>query len=461
MIGGLIVSLAALALANLLRPTLTAATEVWVGDTTRATVALALGSGVTLILGFVVAFLVVRTLVFVWPAWDRLRRTRLLWALTHAQLVGALTLAGLVALATLVAVALANQPMFVDLGAAPGAQDILASPISRFMLIALPTALAVALAGITAAIVLIPLVALASYGSLRRTTSRLERLAEATGDLRLGALQTRVEVAGEDEVGRLQADFNAMAGDLQAAVANLETERDTVSRLLADRRELVANVSHELRTPVATLRAHLESTLEHWQDAPPPTLRDDLTVMDAEAARLQRLIEDLFDLARAEIDRLPLAVAPTYLEPILTRCVDGLRPYAAREGRVDLALDVVPALPAARVDPARLDQVVRNLLVNAIRHSPPGGVVRVSAIAGTEDDLVVRVEDTGAGIEPNDLPHIWERFYRAPGQAVRNTRGAGLGLALVKDLTQAMGGHVSVTSEIGHGSCFAVHVPLA
>ena len=459
-VAGFVVAFVAIAIAGWLRSGLLASTTARVGDPERATIALAVGTGIPLVVGFVAAFVVARLLVVAWPAWDRLRATRLLWALTHTQLVGALALAGLVAIVTLVAIALANRPVFVDLGGDPAAQDVLASPIARLLLIALPIALTVAFAGLVAAAVLVPLVALASYRLLRRTTRRLERLTEATGALRLGALDTRVELSGADEIGRLQADFNAMATDLQGAVSDLETERDTVARLLAERRELVANVSHELRTPVATVRAHLEFALEHWGEAPPPTLRADLAVMDAEAARLQRLIEDLFDLARVEVDRLPFSIVPTSVGPLLARSVDGLRPYAARERRVEIALDVPPYLPLALIDPERLDQVVRNLLVNAIRHSPPGGVVLVTAI-GTPHDIVIEVEDTGPGIEPDALPRIWDRFFRGRGSSDRDPRGAGLGLALVKEFTEAMGGKVLVTSELGQGSSFVVHLPPA
>ena len=458
---GIAVAGAASGFAALVRPALTEATAEQVGDPSRATLALAVGAAAALVVALVAAFAVVRPLVLAWPAWRRQRATRLAWALAHAQVVGALALAGLIAGATLLALVLADQPVFVDLGADPTARDVLASPISRFMLVALPTALAVAVAGVAGAAVLIPLVVLASHRPLRRTAAGLERLAQATGELRLGALGTRVEVAGEDEVGRLQADFNAMAADLQAAVTQLQAERDRVAGLLAERRELVAAVSHELRTPVATVRAHLETALEHWGDVPAPTLRADLEVMDAEAARLQQLIDDLFDLARAEVGRLSLTVAPTDVAPLLARGVDALRPFAARERRVELALDAADGLPPVRVDPGRLDQIVRNLLVNAIRHSPPGGVVVVSAAAQGDGRVAVAVEDGGPGIEPDDLPRIWDRFYQGRSAGDSVAPGAGIGLALVKELAEAMGGSVSVTSTAGQGSRFTVLVPAA
>jgi signal transduction histidine kinase len=126
-----------------------------------------------------------------------------------------------------------------------------------------------------------------------------------------------------------------------------------------------------------------------------------------------------------------------------------------------IALDLPPALPPARVDADRLDQVVRNLLLNAIGHSAPGGLVRVAAAAGTGDDVVIRVDDTGSGIADDDLPRIWDRFYRGGTAEDRDAGGAGVGLALVKELTEAMGGRVSVANVVGGGASFEVHVPLA
>ncbi len=156
------------------------------------------------------------------------------------------------------------------------------------------------LTGMALALVLPPS-ALFSYLFARRIIQRIEMLVSATSALRKGNYSTRVPVSGEDEIARLQANFNAMAADLEHTMRELQEERDAVATLLKARRELIASVSHELRTPIATLRGYLESTRTHWSDTPPPTLRQDLQIMEQETMRLQALIDDLFTLARAEV----------------------------------------------------------------------------------------------------------------------------------------------------------------
>jgi signal transduction histidine kinase len=223
---------------------------------------------------------------------------------------------------------------------------------------------------------------------------------------------------------------------------------------------LVVAVSHDLRTPVATLSAHLDSALAHWDTGPPPTLRDDLATMTAETERLGRLIDDLFTLARAEVATLPLAVRPTDVGALLRRCAAAAGPPAWERGRVEVLAEVPSDLPPALADPDRLERVVRNLVANAVRHTPPGGLV---LLTGAPDDgaVVVQVRDTGEGIAAEDLPRIFERFYRSGPARDRDGGGAGLGLALVKELTEAMGGMVSVESQLGTGSTFTLRLPAA
>jgi signal transduction histidine kinase len=264
-----------------------------------------------------------------------------------------------------------------------------------------------------------------------------------------------------------------MAADLERAVAELQTERDTVAALLRERRELIASASHELRTPVATLRGYLESTLAHWNGQPPATLRHDLEVMERETIHLQRLIGDLFTLARAEVGRLELRRTPTDVGLVVRRIVETQAPLAWQGSRVQVVAVVASGLPLALVDASRLEQVLRNLLHNAVRHTPPGGIVALEASDEAGEASVVgagagavsagwvrlRVKDTGEGIAPEELPHIWERFYRAESARARGDGGSGLGLALVKELTEAMGGTVGVESTPGEGSCFTVRLP--
>ena len=144
--------------------------------------------------------------------------------------------------------------------------------------------------------------------------------------------------------------------------------------------------------------------------------------------------------------------------PLVQRMVDAVAPLGWETGRVQVSAELPAELPKACVDEARLEQVLANLLRNAVRHTPPGGIVAVMATV-KETALHVQVQDTGEGIAPEDLPRIWERFYRGQNSRARDGGGAGLGLALVKELTEAMGGTASVESIAGQGSCFTLRLP--
>jgi len=387
---------------------------------------------------FTAAFLVSRLGAALLVLWNGLRRRRLLWSLTHAHLMvvvlGAALLCGI-----LVLVSILQQR----------------NPVAL-----LPVLFFFFLLTVIATLIVLPPSLLFSFLYSRRITHRIQSLAEATEALRAGDYTVRVPVGGEDEVARLQSDFNAMAADLQTAVRELRAERDTVAHLLRARRELVAAVSHELRTPVATMRGYLESTRARWDasDAPPVTLRADLDVMEREAIHLETLIEDLFALARAEIGQLELRPAAVDVGALAERVVATAAPLAWRSARVELSAEWAAELPAALADESRVEQILRNLLHNAVRHTPPGGIVAVSTVA-EDGGVALRVRDTGEGIAAEDLPHIFERFYRAEKARSREEGGAGLGLALVKELTEAMGGSVAVESAPGEGSCFTVRLP--
>jgi signal transduction histidine kinase len=379
-------------------------------------------------------FLLARVGGRLWLFWDRLRRTRLRWALTHAHLV----------------VVVAGLALF----------DVLLTIINVWLGRGFPLfviAATIAVTTIMMSIVLLP-AALVSFVVARGVTRRVESLAAATSRLRGGDYDSRVAVTGADEIAHLQTDFNAMAADLDRARRDLRAERDTVAALLRARQELIASVSHELRTPVATLRGYLESTRAHWDGGPPPTLRQDVDVMEREAIRLQTLIDDLFTLARADVARLELRRAPVDVGTLARCSVDAVAPLAWQSGKVEVVARVAPDLPPALVDIGRLEQVLRNLLQNAVRHTQPGGIVAV--VVEADGAMVeVCVQDTGEGIAAQDLPRIWERFYRPEQSRSRATGGTGLGLALVKELTEAMGGTVGVESALGQGTCFTIRLP--
>ncbi len=303
----------------------------------------------------------------------------------------------------------------------------------------------------------LPPLALFSYMVARRTTRRLEALANTTAALRGGDYRARVQVDGEDEVARLQTDFNAMAEQLETTLADLKTQRDTVAQVLQSRRDLVANVSHELRTPLATLRAALETTLDKWDETNPEQLRAELEVMDAETRRLAGLIDDLFSLSQVEVGNLPLACSPVELGPVIRQVVAAVAPLAWKAGRVELTVEIRDHLAPVIADTNRFKQVLLNLLRNALYHTPPGGIIAV--LAQPEEGAVrIEVRDTGEGIDPEELPHIWERFYRGQNAG---SDSAGLGLALSKELVEAMRGSISVDSILGQGSTFTVRLPAA
>lgn len=390
------------------------------------------------LVAFSLEFVVIRLGVYLWLMWNNLRRRHLRWALTHAQLSLVVLGAGLL-FATLMVTHISNPPnLFFYL-------------VPLLVLLTIPTALAI--------LVLLSPAALFSYVFIRPITRRLETLAAATAALRRGNYATRVPVAGEDEVAQLQSDFNAMAADLELAVEELRVQRDTVTRLLESRRELVANVSHELRTPVATMRGYLESTRVHWDTSPPPTLRHDLDIIEREVIRLQGLIDDLFTLSRAEMGKLALRCRAVDVSPLAKRVVETRAPLAWRADRVEMIADV-PDIAMTMADPNRLEQVLENLLHNGLRHTPPGGIVAL-AVHTAPDGVVLEVKDTGEGIAADELPRIWERFYRTESARARTESGTGLGLALVKELTESMGGTVAAASTPGQGSCFTIRLPSA
>ncbi len=298
-----------------------------------------------------------------------------------------------------------------------------------------------------------------AYFLSRGLVARLERLSQATAALRAGDLAVRVPVQGLDEVAELQRGFNEMAADLERTLRELEAERDRVAGMLEARRQLVAGVSHELRTPVATVRGYVESALER-EHALPAELCADLETMERELARLQALIDQLFMLSRAEVGRLALRLGPVDVGDLARAMVETVAPLAWRQGRVQIVADIAPDLPLAQADADRLAQILSNLLSNARRYTAPGGMVAV--LAAAEPEWVrIEVRDTGAGIAPADSEHVFEPYFQAAEGDRASHDGAGLGLALVQELTAAMHGSVEVDSTPGEGSTFSVRLPRA
>ncbi len=229
-----------------------------------------------------------------------------------------------------------------------------------------------------------------------------------------------------------------------------------VKRVEQVRRDFVANVSHELRTPLASVKSVLE-TLQGGAIEDRRAAEDFLSRANAEVDRLAQMVEELLELSRIESGQVPLAQHPVDIGEILAEAVERVGPQAGRQG-LNLTCEVASDLPPIVGDAARLEQVALNLLHNAIKFTPSGGSVEVSA-AFDGAAVTVKVHDTGVGIAPDDLPRVFERFYKADRS--RGERGTGLGLAVVKHTVEAHGGTVAAESEPGRGSTFSFSIPAA
>lgn len=285
--------------------------------------------------------------------------------------------------------------------------------------------------------------ALAGLLGLRLLTRRLGALREGVRAIAAGDLSTRLDPGSPDEVGAVLRDVNAMAAQLEA---NQRELRDAQRR----RSDLIADVSHELRTPLTTLTGHLELL----RDGDGGT-RSAAIALD-EARALAARIDELLTLARGDAEGLTLRTEAVNLQRLLAEVADAAQPLFDER---DLALE--RAFTGQRVeveaDPQRLAQVFRNLLENARAATPGGGRVALR-VRPSEGEVRVEVEDDGQGIPADDLPHVFERFFRGEG---RRGGGTGLGLAICQRLVQLHGGRCEATSEVGVGSTFAVVLPTA
>jgi signal transduction histidine kinase len=267
----------------------------------------------------------------------------------------------------------------------------------------------------------------------------VEDLTRAARRMARGERPQRVPVRSRDEIGELARAFNHMAGSV------------AVSEQL--RRQMVTDIAHELRTPLTNIRGYLEAVRDGVVTPRPEVMAS----LHEEALLLTRLVDDLQALALAEAGQLELRRRPVDLAALAEKTVTALRPVL--EGGPAVRIEMPAVLPPVRADPERVSQVLRNLLDNARRHTPPEGEIVLSARSGP-GALEVSVRDTGSGIAPEHLPFIFERFYRADQARARATGGAGLGLAIVRQLVEAHGGQVSARSRPGAGAAFTFTLPI-
>jgi signal transduction histidine kinase len=293
-----------------------------------------------------------------------------------------------------------------------------------------------------AALILSTLLALLLGRSVARP---VRQVADAATALAQGETGTRAPVAGPGEVQVLARTFNAMADEVEAAQRS--------------QRDFVANVSHEMKTPLTSIQGFSQAILDGTAAEPAAVARA-AGVIHEEAERMRRMVDDLLILARFDAGQVKIAREPVELGQLLRGCVEKLAPQAERAG-VTVEINLSKKLFALG-DADQLGQVFTNLLDNALVHTLSGGRVTVAARdkggSKTEKAVEVTVTDTGAGIPSEELPRIFERFYRAD-KARRRTGGVGLGLAIAKEIVVAHGGTIAAESVVGLGSRFIVRLP--
>jgi two-component system sensor histidine kinase BaeS len=277
----------------------------------------------------------------------------------------------------------------------------------------------------------------------RRVTVPLRHMTQSSQRISAGHYAERIEVApvhAADELGQLASSINALA------VALEQTERR--------RLEVVGNVAHELRTPITTIEGYLEGLLDGVIEPSPRTW----AMLHTEAGRLRRLVDDLQELSRAEARQIPLSPQPVSPQRLVQGALEPLEGQFVEKG-LQLQVHLPEDLPPVMADPARAAQILTNLLVNALRYTPAPG--RVEVVASSEEEMVAfRVTDTGVGLAPDQLAHIFERFYRVDKSRSRAFGSSGIGLTIARSLAQAMGGEIRAESAgLERGSSFTLTLP--
>jgi signal transduction histidine kinase len=275
----------------------------------------------------------------------------------------------------------------------------------------------------------------------RRIVQPIQAMQIASRHIAAGSYEERVQVVGEDELAELAQAFNQMAHQLA------QTE--------GRRRRLVGDVAHELRTPLSSIKSAMEGLVDGVLPAESATFLE----IQREVGRLQRLVQDLEEVYKAEAGQLPLDPAPTPPAAFVQTAVNRLALQFEDKG-IQLENNLPADLPPVQVDAARLTQVMLNLLGNALQYTPAGGRVAIRAwVAGSE--LHIAVQDSGIGLTAEHLHHIFERFYRVDPSRARSGGGSGIGLTIARHLVQAHRGRLTATSQgLNHGSTFTVILPI-
>lgn len=290
--------------------------------------------------------------------------------------------------------------------------------------------------------------ALLIFGPVRR---RLKSLEDAARKVGAGDLGARAREDGGDEVAELAHAFNRMTADLAARAAELQAVDQA-------RRSLLADVSHELMTPLTAMRGYLETLSMRALSLDGETRDRYLSIINDETRRLERIVQDLLDLARMEGGGDSLDVQDVPVEDLFGRVGARHEREAALKG-ITLATTIAPGAEIVSGDPMRLEQALQNLTANALRHTPNRGQIELSA-ESREREFVITVRDTGAGIPAQHIAHVFDRFYKIGPSRPGEAAGSGLGLSLVKAIVVRHGGTITVLSDPGRGARFTIRLPL-
>ncbi|MBI4186735.1 MAG: HAMP domain-containing protein [Chloroflexi bacterium] len=275
----------------------------------------------------------------------------------------------------------------------------------------------------------------------RHIVAPVGEVAAAARRVTQGDLGQKVKIAGSSELVELGESFNVMA-------ATLSRDREL-------RKNMVADIAHELRTPLSILQGNVEAMLDGVLEAN----AENLATLHQETLLLARLVDDLRTLSLAESGQLRFEARATDLKELSSLVIDGLKIHFAAKD-VKLEMEAPADLALIWADPGRTEQVIRNLLNNALHYTPGGGRVTVRLVPDGSG-VTISITDTGVGVPEEDLPHVFDRFYRVDRSRTRSTGGSGLGLAIVKQLVEAQGGRVWATSQEGKGSTFFFHLPYS
>ncbi len=363
-------------------------------------------------------------------------RRRLGWKLFVSYLiviaVGVLVLAGAVQLQTPSAIQRHVDRMESHLLSDPGLVEDLRQNFTE----------AVNEITLTAAMVALVVAVVVSVFTARRITNPIRTMMSASQNIAAGHFEQRVEVPSQDELGNLAKSFNQMAAELE------QTEK----RRLA----LIGDVAHELRTPLSNIRGIMEALMDGVLPAEPNSYAS----VQREVIRLQRLVQDLQELSRVEAGETYLDLSTVSPVALVNMVCERLR-LQFEDKEVVLVVDVPENMPLVRADPARANQILLNLLGNALQYTEAGGQVTIR-VQRQDTDVMFTISDTGIGVSPADVSRLFERFYRVDKSRSRATGGSGIGLTIAKHLVERQGGRIWMTSEgVAQGSVFAFTLSVA